>query len=104
MKDQYGHHLFTCQNTFVGQRFETVSGTGIFRCHIPRLPLVEGEYILDVTCAVHLHTYVDSVDHAVRIKVDRGDFFGTANYYDRPSMYVDQRWVLTQSSPIWHMK
>jgi len=104
VKDQYGHHLFTCQNTFVGQRFETVSGTGIFRCHIPRLPLVEGEYILDVAFAVDLHTYIDAVDHAARIKVDRGDFFGTAYAYDRPSMYVDQRWVLTQSSPIWHMR
>ena len=67
----------------------------MLRCHLPRLPLVEGEYILDVVCK-DLHTYIDAVDHAARIKVDRGDFFGTAYAYDRPSMYVDQRWELAQ--------
>lgn len=104
VNDQYGNSLFTCENTFVGQRFDTVSGTGLLHCRIPRLPLVEGEYILDVACVVDLHTYVDAVDHAARIKVDRGDFFGTLCTYERPSMYVDQRWELTQSSPVSHMR
>ena len=100
VKDQYGNHLFTCGNVFVGQRFETISGTGILCCHIPRLPLVEGEYILDVACAVDLYTYIDAVDHAARIKVDKGDFFGTSYTYHRPSLYVDHGWELTQASPV----
>ena len=99
IKDSFGVDLFKCANRYVGVRFDGVSDEGMICCRIPRLPIAEGEYILDLVCGVHEHDIVDAIDHAAKIQVNRGDFFGTQLYYHRPSMYVDQVWGIELSTP-----
>ena len=94
LRDSFGNDVFVCNTHLTGDALETVRKDGVAYCHFPRLPLVEGDYFVELNCAVFNYQYVDNVADAAKLSVIRGDFFGTQQGYPRPAMYVDHHWSL----------
>ncbi|MBM82376.1 MAG: ABC transporter ATP-binding protein [Planctomycetaceae bacterium] len=96
LRDTYGNMLFICSSKLTGDQLSTITKGGIAYCSIPRLPLVEGEYFLEINCAVDGYHYVDDITDAAKITVVRGDYFGTQSQYKHPYMYIDHKWSVVQ--------
>jgi lipopolysaccharide transport system ATP-binding protein len=70
-----GQRLFTCSNRWA-RTLEARETSSVARCHISHLPLVPGEYLIEIVCksdgVIHDHVWT-----AGRLQVVEGDFFGT---------------------------
>ena len=74
--DANGTLLFTCASLHRGAQFPEFSSTGIVRCTIAQLPLVPGEYSVNVACTVRKQR-ADRVENAATFTVLENDYFGT---------------------------
>ncbi|MGZ4314842.1 MAG: ABC transporter ATP-binding protein [Gaiellaceae bacterium] len=69
-----GEPLFVCSSQITGEEFARVPERGVFRCHIPRLPLAPGSYSVNVYAEV-AGVIADWVQNAAEFEVLEGDFF-----------------------------
>jgi lipopolysaccharide transport system ATP-binding protein len=78
--DIYGQIRFLCSSELVRDQPLTLPSSGIAKCIIPRLPLSEGEYTLEIFMEVG-HEVQDWVEDAHKLAVVDGDFYGTGRLY-----------------------
>jgi lipopolysaccharide transport system ATP-binding protein len=78
--------LFLCSTQFSGETPDNFPPSGTLRCNLPSLPLVPGQYCLEIACLVagRKHT-MDRVSKAKTFTVIEGDFFGSGRL---PPAYV----------------
>jgi lipopolysaccharide transport system ATP-binding protein len=77
-KTQLGQPLFTCSTRLFGEYIRLVQH-GHLLCYIPRFPLNQGSYYVDVYLKQgnDSREMLDGVEQAVQIQVAFGNFFGT---------------------------
>jgi lipopolysaccharide transport system ATP-binding protein len=78
IKDSLGTPLFVFQSDFKNQNFPEIPPKGRFICHVPRLPLVAGEYGLNIFTSIDGQT-CDSLDDAAKVNVIDGIFYQTGH-------------------------
>ena len=94
--DHLGTALFTCYSALTGQDFEPPHGRHSVVCHIPKLPLAEGKYKLNLWMGADGST-ADKIEDAYEISVAVGNYFGTGREpvaRKHGPMLVDHRWQL----------
>lgn len=104
--DRLGRKMLHCDTTYSYPRqgIDSLPQKGVVKCRIPKLPLVEGEYRLNIL----IHDESDYEDHivgAAKLVVGKGDFYGTGKI--PPTEYspflVDHTWEIeaynVESSP-----
>lgn len=76
--------------------FGNVSGSGRFRCKIPKVTLAPGQYVFSLEIRYTLGL-ADRINQAVVITVEDGDFYGTGVMW--PGMYLENYdWELVDDS------
>ena len=76
--DLYGQVIFAARASFEPSRnWGKRSGVQRMICEIPTLPLLPGEYRIDVALVVNDKVVMDYVDSAYRLRVLETDFYGT---------------------------
>jgi lipopolysaccharide transport system ATP-binding protein len=75
---------------------DEISGTGVFRCRVPRFPFEEGAYRISLFSTVE-GDMTDWVIHAATLDVEPGDYFGTGkmNAEGQGHFLVDHQWETT---------
>lgn len=75
--------------------FQQTSGNGKVVCHIPKLPLSEGNYYINANIDVN-GIKSDRVERALNFKVHGGDYYnsGNSNFSRRQGVFIDQTWEL----------
>lgn len=63
----------------------------VFRCEIPSLTLVPGEYMINVAIASD-NTLVDCIEHASRLSVTPVDYYGTGKVPRHGTAVLPHRW------------
>jgi len=91
--DAWGRPLFRNATDVTAQDFTDVPDRGTFRCHVPRLPLVAGDYTVGMLLTVN-GEIADRLDKAVRFRVEDGDFFATGKVDRHSPFLVDNQWRL----------
>jgi hypothetical protein len=73
--------------------FEYLPPEGRVHCHVPRFPLMDGDFFIKVTLQVG-GRMADQVENALKISVEPGDFYGTGVHHSggRQGVYVNQSW------------
>jgi lipopolysaccharide transport system ATP-binding protein len=92
--DFLGRAMTFLENAPVGVRIDTEKSGGIFRCVVPRLPLIPGQYVINLQLKEHL-TVIDWVQQALAFTVHDGDFFATGKqtYTRLGGVFVPQSWA-----------
>ena len=74
-----------------------ISGTGVFRCRVPRFPFEAGAYRITLFSTVE-GDICDWVIHAATLDVEPGDYFGTGkmNVEGQGHFLVEHRWEATR--------
>ncbi|MDZ4770857.1 MAG: ABC transporter ATP-binding protein [Chloroflexota bacterium] len=93
-------------NTLLGERLFNLSTryaysgvfpppSGTIRCTLPRLPLVPGSYIVEITCKIDKEIY-DHISGIKTVQVSEGDYYGTGKVPPASggSMLIDQDWAI----------
>ncbi len=75
--DQLGHQWFVLNNNISSGTINLWPGREVINCRIPKLPLNEGIYSLDVS-VYSQHKLCDAVQFAAQIQVEKGMFYSTA--------------------------
>jgi lipopolysaccharide transport system ATP-binding protein len=89
-----GQRICTAHSAYEPNRVhEERAGEQAFVCEIPNLPLVPGEYKLNVGLDIASHE-VDWVDDATRLTVIKSDYYGTGVVPTRGAFLLENRWVL----------
>jgi lipopolysaccharide transport system ATP-binding protein len=94
--NHYGQIVFVVRASY-DPAFEksVAAGEHEFVCEIPRLPLLAGEYRLDVALAIR-NKAVDFVEDAVRLTVLDTDYYGCGKAPEYGMVVIDQRWRSAQ--------
>ena len=71
-----GEVVSVLNNFHCGSPFNNVKRKGSFICEIPKIPLVKGEYFLNVKCLINLEI-VDDLENIGKLNIENGDFFRT---------------------------
>jgi lipopolysaccharide transport system ATP-binding protein len=71
-----GETISILNNFHCGLPFDNIEPNGSIICEIPKIPLVKGEYFLDVKCLVNMDI-VDDLENIGILNIENGDFFGT---------------------------
>ena len=79
-----GKILFSCNTKYDIGTFKEIPPNGVIRCRIPRLPLVDGEYLVDYYVKVG-NDIVDKLEAALKMKVLRGQYFRTNRLPGKPN-------------------
>lgn len=98
IKDYTGTMFLLHQTDFNNQYFHSIPPQGHFICQISKLPLVAGNYLLNVYIGIDGKPS-DSVENAGEVTVEYGDFFGTG-HPGRPTLskfLVDCEWQLQRT-------
>ncbi|MCK6625133.1 MAG: ATP-binding cassette domain-containing protein [Anaerolineae bacterium] len=74
--NQKGHRLFGLPSDVTRSKLLDLSSAGRFVCTIPSLPLIPGNYEVDISCLVN-RELTDKIMSATSIIVTEGDFYGT---------------------------
>jgi lipopolysaccharide transport system ATP-binding protein len=73
-----GERLFHLQTLALYGPIEELSPRGVATCRVPCLPLQPGRYALSFNCSTVYHARdLDSLEDALTIDVEAGDYFGT---------------------------
>jgi lipopolysaccharide transport system ATP-binding protein len=88
-----GERLLNLTTEMVGVRFDELPARGRLRCVVPRCPLPDGAYWLNLF-AHQSGEILDWVQRAVELTVSGGDYYGTgqAAPTDHQAVLVDYRW------------
>ena len=91
-----GNVLATLNNYHCDQPFSSIPQTGVFACAVPKLPLIDGEYYLNVTCLKDFDI-VDEVEHISKLTVEFGDFFGTGKLpVTKSGLLIQNTWQVDE--------
>ncbi len=93
ISDMWGHMLFRVSTEMTGSDFEVVPSSGVFRCQLPRMQLVRGEYIINIICWANGQVS-DYLHDAARFEVEDGDFFGSGKLEQHGTFLVENHWSL----------
>lgn len=75
--------VFCQHNELNGVDFSRLPDRGAFVCRIPKLPLPPGTYFLKFLVSSNMdYEMVDTVEHALELRVESGQFFGTGDIPD----------------------
>jgi lipopolysaccharide transport system ATP-binding protein len=88
----WGEKVCDLETTYSGNHFDIIGPSGKFICDVPRIPLQAGNYSITVRVYVGEHIYLDLVQNAGQIRVEKGDFFGTGRLPDTGTILVDHSW------------
>jgi len=89
-----GERVCTAHSSYEPQRTTAVlSGPQVFTCEIPALPLVTGEYKVQVGLDVG-HREVDCVEEAARLTVVQTDYYGTGVTPTKGMFLLNNRWTV----------
>ncbi len=88
----WGEKVCDLETTYSGDHFDLIGPSGKFICHVSRLPLQAGNYQVTVRVCMGEHIYLDVVQNAGQIRVEKGDFFGTGKVPDTGTVFVDHSW------------
>lgn len=97
--DRLGRKMVHCDTAYSNpQGGQSLPQKGVVKCRIPKLPLVEGEYRLNLL----IHDERDYQDHivgATKLVVVKGDFYGTGRIppTDYSPFLVDHTWEIERS-------
>ena len=91
--DLYGQVIFAARSSYEpdcnwGRR----SGVQRMVCEIPALPLVPGEYRIDVALVVEDKVVMDYIDSAYRLRILESDFYGTGQIPSLGSFVQRHHW------------
>lgn len=87
-----GAVVFTCSNHVTSGFFAVDGGPGVVTCRIPRLPLFQGDYSIDLFAMVDGRR-ADYIRDAVVLRVDSGDFYGSGRLpTERQGVLVEYEW------------
>lgn len=91
--DHLGKALFQCRSDIVAPPFRCGNGDMTLICCLPRLPLQAGSYSISAGLMAR-GELADWVEHAIRIVVETGDFYGTGRLPNRLKgcFLVDYSW------------
>ncbi len=78
VRDIHGHKLTELATHFVGSSPTTLDAVRQLRCYVPRLPLLAGQYRLDLWCGTSGETQ-DWILDAATLRVEPGNYF---RYYE----------------------
>ena len=78
--DSMGQFLFNCISELVISDPITLPPSGTLRCLIPKLPLSQGQYLLNLMLTVN-GEIEDQLHNAIELEVSDGDFYGTGRVY-----------------------
>jgi len=78
IKDHFGIFLVHHRTNFSDQNFDRIPPRGAFVCDIPNLPLAPGNYSVNAFVGIR-EVPCDSVEDALVVTVEAGDFFGTGH-------------------------
>ncbi len=92
--DSFGNGITMLSNHLEGTRFSRLPPKGEITCTIPRLPLLPGEYIVNLTCRMG-QTLSDKVSEAAMMRVVEGDYFGTGRQLasKQAVILLDHKWT-----------
>ena len=76
VQNSWGQQIFMCWTRMVGQDFETVPPRGQLAVTIPKVPLREGKYSINLWCEVN-GILADWIQEAATFNVIENDFFST---------------------------
>ncbi|HUR30802.1 MAG TPA: Wzt carbohydrate-binding domain-containing protein, partial [Saprospiraceae bacterium] len=74
--DKMGQSWFVLNNNISNGMIESCPGKVVLQCKVPKLPLSEGTFSMNVSLNVN-YEKCDFVQHAFEFKVVRGDFYKT---------------------------
>jgi lipopolysaccharide transport system ATP-binding protein len=77
-----GQALFNCSSELTNSEVLNLPPTGKVKCIIPKLPLSQSNYVINVFLEVN-REIEDWIQGAVSLNVDDGDFFGTGKQYSK---------------------
>ncbi|WP_038031228.1 ABC transporter ATP-binding protein [Thermonema rossianum] len=88
-----GTVVTTLSTEYLCSNFQQLTGEGRLLCHIPRLPLTSGEYILNVMIRSQGEIQ-DWLEDACVLCVENGDFFGTGQVVpaSHPGVLFEHMW------------
>jgi len=95
VKDISGVTLLLHQSDFNNNNFNSLPNKGQFICTIPKLPLVAGQYLINIFVGIN-NKACDVVEDAAIVTVEYGDFFGTG-HLGRPTLckfLIDCAWEI----------
>jgi lipopolysaccharide transport system ATP-binding protein len=75
LRDFHGNRVTTLASYFTGTSPTRIGETCEIRCTVPNLPLLAGEYRIDLWCATAEETQ-DSLEDAAILRVEPGNYFG----------------------------
>ena len=89
-----GQFVMVLNSNMANGRFERVPPEGRLYCHVPKFPLMSGEFSIQAILYVG-YCLADDIEHAKKISVETGDFFGTGipNANGRQGVYVPHEWA-----------
>jgi lipopolysaccharide transport system ATP-binding protein len=88
-----GESICGTNNLFgAGAKVTDASPAGVFSCHIPRLPLLAGEYLVTVAFAKWIDRNFDRIEKAFKLTVLPADVFGTGLAPEVGNSILDGEW------------
>ncbi len=85
--------LFRSSSESTNTSFAAVPRAGVFRCRVPSLPLIGGEYTIGFLVTTD-GGWADYLDDAAKFAVENGDFYGTGRVDDHSPFLVRYSWEL----------
>ncbi|HTU22597.1 MAG TPA: ABC transporter ATP-binding protein [Gemmataceae bacterium] len=103
LRDSQGRKLTEFTTWFTNASSRRVAAARRLRCHVPRLPLLAGQYRIDLWCGAGDDTH-DHVEYAAILRVEEGNYF--RNYADARTpraerqgcIMVPQTWLEPEAS------
>lgn len=90
--DFLGRQFFVLNSSMTNGYIESCPGDALLRCTIPKLPLNEGRYYIDVSLWSE-YQQMDGVLHAIEFEVEKGMFYPTGRLpLASKGMLVDYQW------------
>ena len=92
-----GHHISLLSTECSDTVFQGIPVSGSFRCRVPRLPLVAGNYLVNIVIRRN-GDIEDWVSGACAFSVEDGDFFGLGHVMSitHSGALFDQSWALAE--------
>lgn len=94
--DTSGRWITRLSTGQTGASFRGVQTNGVFRCRLPVLGLVPGEYRLGLRVSVD-GLLADHIENVGRLAIDNGDFYGSGRNERHSPLLVDFRWEVAEA-------
>ncbi len=97
VQDMWDVIIFRAASEVAGLQIDTLPSSGLFRCTIPRLPLVTGEYVINVEVKLN-GTITDFIYDLASFRVENGDYFGSGKTESYGRVLIHNEWIV-QANP-----